>query len=116
MRKITIFTVIALALSIASIALAADSGDKFPLKDVSVEYNSDLDMSMAQGEITNNSGKSYEAAMFKLSFYDAKGKLLGAVDVAIMDFGKGETVTFEGVGDKDMSEWETYKIRLDMSA
>jgi hypothetical protein len=75
-----------------------------------------MEMSLVEGEITNNSGKSYETAIFKISFYDASGKLLGAADVAIMNFGSGETVTFDGISEKDLSGWKSYKARLDMSA
>jgi hypothetical protein len=92
---------------------ASYSAEPFPLKDVEVEY--DMGMSMVQGEITNNSGKSYEGALFKLSFYDGNNKLLGAADIAIENFGKGETVTFEGVSEKNLSKWETFKIRLNTS-
>jgi hypothetical protein len=99
----------------APTVFAADA-EKFPLKDVSVEYNEDVEMSLVEGEITNNSGKSYETAIFKLSFYDGAGKLIGAADIAIMNFENGDTVTFDGVSDKDLSNWETYKVRLDMSA
>jgi hypothetical protein len=102
-------------MSLIPVAFAADNAEKFPLKDVSVEYNSDAAMSVAQGEITNNSGKSYETAIFKLSFYDGAGKLLGAADVAIEDFEAGETVTFEGVGNKNFSKWKSCKIRLELS-
>jgi hypothetical protein len=97
-------------------ALPTFAADKFPLKDISVEYDEDVEMSLVEGEITNNSGKSYEAAMFKLSFYDEAGKLLGAADIAIMNFEAGDTVTFDGISEKDLSNWETYKVRLDMSA
>jgi hypothetical protein len=82
---------------------------------VEVDYQEIVDISMVQGEITNNSGKSYEGAIFKLSFYDGNNKLLGAADVAVENFGKGETVTFEGVSQKDLSNWKTYKIRLETS-
>jgi hypothetical protein len=99
----------------SAVAFAADNTEKFPLKDVSVEYDSDIDMSMVQGEITNNSGKSYEAAIFKLSFYDADGKLLGAADVAIENFEKDETVTFDGISEKNLQKWKSYKIRLELS-
>jgi hypothetical protein len=114
------FSKIAIALLLlmitVSIAFAANSDDKFPLKDVSVEYSEDAEMSLVEGEITNNSGKSYETAIFKLSFYDETGKLLGAADIAIMNFEAGDTVTFDGISEKDLSNWETYKVRLDMSA
>jgi hypothetical protein len=91
------------------------AADPFPLKDVEVEYEDMLEMSMVQGEITNNSGKSYEGALFKLSFYDANNKLLGAADAAVENFGNGETATFEAVSQKDLSKWKTYKIRLETS-
>jgi hypothetical protein len=93
----------------------AHAADPFILKDVEVEHEDFMEISMVQGDITNNSGKSYEGALFKLSFYDKNDKLLGAVDVAVENFENGETATFEGVSQKDLSEWETYRIRLEMS-
>jgi len=112
--KFVSLVVFALLLSFATVGFAADSTEKFQLKDVSVSYMPGI--SMVEGEITNNSGKSYETAIFKLSFYDADGKLLGAADVVVMNFEKGETITFDGVSEKDLRKWKTYKVRLDMSA
>jgi hypothetical protein len=74
-----------------------------------------MGISMVQGEITNNSGKSYEGALFKLSFYDEGNKLLGAADIAVENFEKGETVTFDGISDKNLSKWKTFKVRLSTS-
>jgi hypothetical protein len=31
-----------------------------------------------------------------------------------MNFGGGETVTFDGISEKDLSGWESYKARLDV--
>jgi len=109
--KKTVFVVLFLLL-LVSASLAAE--EKFPLKDVTVESISG--MAMVQGEITNNSGKAYNTAIFKISFYDGNGKLVGVADFAIENFSVGETVTFDGVGTKEIKGWKTYKVRLDMSA
>ena len=97
----------------ASLVWAVDV-EEFPVKSVRFEHIED--MTMVQGEITNNSGKSYETALFKMSFYDDAGDLLGAADIAIMNFKEGETVTFDGISMQDLSGAKTHKIRLEMSA
>ena len=89
--------------------------EPFPLKDVEVEYVNLAGMSRIIGEVTNNSGKSYQMATFKLSFYDESGKLLGAADFLIHNLKEGETVTFESASEKNVSAWKTCKIRLDSS-
>lgn len=97
---------------IGSVSFAAET---FPISNLSVEFESMLGMTTIQGEITNNSGKSYEACIFKMSFYDDNGKLLGTADVSVMNFNKGETVTFDSFSDKDLRKTSKYKIRLDVS-
>lgn len=97
---------------VANIAIAADS---FPVKDLSLDYNKAANMTVFQGEITNDSGKNYQIVMFKISFYDAQEKLIGAGDFGIENFKKKETVTFEGYVTKDVRQAKSYKLRLDTS-
>jgi hypothetical protein len=61
-KKIQTLWISVFFIIVSSVAYAADP---FPLKDVDVEYEGGMEMSMVQGEITNNSGKSYEGALFK---------------------------------------------------
>lgn len=103
---------LAVLLILCGCAWAAET---FPLKDIEVEYDFDSGISKVQGEITNNSGKSYYFAFFKMNFYDESGKLLGTADIEIHSFKEGETVTFEGLTDRNLSKWKKYKIRLNSS-
>ncbi|MDR1137204.1 MAG: FxLYD domain-containing protein [Synergistaceae bacterium] len=87
------------------------------LKDVEViSYNSTRDYSVVQGELTNNSKESYKSASFILSFYDENNKLIGVSDVfTVRNFGIGEAVAFKQIIEKNITKWETCKIRLDSS-
>lgn len=104
------FVLLTAFLIFASAAMAAET---FPVSNLSLEYESMMGMTTLQGEITNNSGKSYETCVFKMSFYDDNQKLLGTADVIVMNFNKGETVTFDAFSEKDLRKATNYKIRLD---
>jgi hypothetical protein len=49
----------------------------------------------AIGEITNNSGRSYNMATLKMSVYDQNGDLLGIGDIIIANFENGQTKSFD---------------------
>lgn len=84
----------------------------FLIKDITIDDS--FGITNIKGDMTNNSGKSYKSAIFKMSFYDAADKLIGACDIAILNFQKGETATFDGLTTDDISSAETYRLRLDM--
>lgn len=106
-----ILLVIALILAFSGVVFAA--ADLFPIKDLSIEYSQG--MTMVEGDITNNSGKSYNNIILKLSFYDKNEKLLGATDIVLLDFEKNETATFQDVVMKDLRGAKTYKVRVTAS-
>ena len=108
MKKLVVF--LAVLLMFASTVIAAET---FPVTNLSVQFESMIGMTTIQGEITNNSGKSYNGCVFKMSFYDDNDKLIGTADVSVMNFNKGETVTFDSFSDKDLRKATKYKIRLD---
>jgi hypothetical protein len=121
LMKSKLFTIamisVLLTVTYASLTHAADNAEKFPLSDISVEYSSGIG-SIIEGQMTNNSGRRYETAIFKISFFDGENKLLGAADVVIMEgFEEGDTVTFMAATttDKDVRKWKSYKVRLEMS-
>jgi hypothetical protein len=64
----------------------------------------------AIGEITNNSGKSYDGAMFKISFYDKNGVLVSIGDILILSFRNGQTKSFDVLVEGNHSKIDGYKI------
>ena len=90
--------------------LAAD--DSFPLKDISVDYNSLSKTSIIEGEITNNSGEDYASASFTLSFYDADDKVIGTADIHITDFANESTSAIKSMSVNDLTDWKTCKVVL----
>lgn len=110
MKKIILVFTLILALS--GVVFAAN--DHFPIKDLSIDY--DFGMTMIEGDITNNSGKSYKSIILKISFYGKNEKLLGAADIVLLDFKKGETATFQDVATKDLSGAKSYKVRVTSSS
>jgi hypothetical protein len=93
-------------------ALSADKADRFPVTDVGVEPTFG-NMCTVQGKITNNSGKNYGMAVFKMSFFDANSKLMGTIDFILNDFTEDETATFEGISQKNLEGWKTFRVRLE---
>ena len=110
MKKV--FLSLLLVALFCSMALAAGP---FPVSNLSVDYDSTMQYSKIEGEITNKSGRSYHTCVFKFSFYDAGKKLLRTADVIIQNFQKGETVTFDGMSTKNLEKAKSYKVRLDTS-
>ena len=105
-----------LLLAVLALVLFAGSvwaAEPFPLKDIKVVYNKSEGTSSIKGEITNDSGKNHEIAIFKLRFYDEKGKLLGPTEFTLYDFKEGDIAAFEGTSNDNLSAWKTYKISLD---
>lgn len=68
------------------------------------------------GEMINRSGKDYEAVIFKISVYDAQGRLLDASDFAINAFARTETRSFEAYVDADLDAIDKHKIQFDLGA
>jgi hypothetical protein len=99
------------ALAWVAAAFSADRAERFPVFDVEVEET--FGRWMVQGQITNNSKRSYSATIFKLSFLGPDNKLLGAVDFVINEFQEGETATFEGISQKSLSGWQSFRLRLE---
>jgi hypothetical protein len=65
------------------------------------------------GEITNSSGKDYEAATFNLSLFNGEGALIEVVPVIMMDFKNGDTKSFETFGKADQP---VAKFKLDFDS
>ncbi len=67
------------------------------------------------GEMTNNSGKDYLLAHFRISVYDEDDNLLESELIIISNFSNGQTKTFEGYiyTDYDLSQMSKYKIEFD---
>ena len=67
----------------------------------------------AQGEISNESGKDYNTALFRLSIYD-KSALMWTGNIKVMGFRKRQTRTFEllleGLNYRSMSAISRYEI------
>jgi len=90
--------------------LAAD--DNFPLKDISVDYNSLSKTSRIEAEVTNNSGESYTSASLKLSFYDAEDMIIGTANVHIKDFAENSTAAVKAMSVNNLTDWKTCKVEL----
>lgn len=66
------------------------------------------------GEATNRSGKSYQMAMFKASFYDADKKLLGTADVLMFNLGAGQQKSFDAIiQGVNTQRVKSYKIQFE---
>lgn len=62
------------------------------------------------GEITNNSGKDYDMAIFTLSIYSEDKKLIDAPTFIIHNFANGSTVTFGAASTQKLPDKILYKI------
>ncbi len=78
------------------------------------EVVSDSGQIIAIGELTNDSGKNYEATTFVMSLYDKDSKLLGSNYIILENFLNGQTKTFNTIiTDTDYKTVEKYKIQLE---
>ncbi|MCC8179415.1 MAG: FxLYD domain-containing protein [Planctomycetes bacterium] len=110
MNRLTSLSAILIIL-ISGAVYSAEEPDKFPINDLSVE--SMFGMYQVMGQITNTSGRTYGVAAFKLSFFDENEKLLGFADIPLMNLEDGDTVVFSGISQQDISNWKSYRIRLE---
>lgn len=65
------------------------------------------------GEISSVSSKSYRLARFILTVYDGNGKILGVGRFTVSNLRPGETKTFDGLIDKQITEPIKYRIDFD---
>lgn len=107
MRKIVLVLSVILVLAFA---FGATGAEKFPVNNASFE-NNEIGTRFI-GEITNNSGKNYEQAVFKLSVYDASGKLLDVLQFVMNGFRNGDTDTFEAISMKVLPSPDISKLRV----
>lgn len=98
--------------SAPAMAPAASDG-QFVATEVSVRNSSLPGITEIQGRLANNSGRNLSIAVFKMSFFDADDKLIGAADIMMQDFKAGETATFDAMTDTDFAGWARYEVRLD---
>jgi|GEM_PF-2275447 len=61
------------------------------------------------GEITNNSGRSFQIASFTLSVYDSNGRLVDTAPIVISNFAAGRTKSFDAHVETLPEGWE-FKI------
>jgi len=64
------------------------------------------------GELTNDSGKTYQVATFKLSAYDSTGALIDTGTIMIANFKAKETRSFDSFI-KDLPNYFSYKLDLE---
>ncbi len=91
------------------------TSDNFPYKNVVLNdagYGSNgID---AIGELTNNSGKNFNAASFVMSLYDKDDRLLGSNYIILNNFTNGQTKTFNTIIlDTDYKSVAKYKIQFE---
>lgn len=66
------------------------------------------------GEITNNSGKNYDLAMFRISFYNNQEQLLGTERISMNNFRNGSTRSFDQlVRNIDINKVDRYRVEFD---
>jgi hypothetical protein len=89
---------------------ALPSSSIFPSRNVSIK--TDDDSREIIGEITDESGRDYEMALFSISLYDANGRLVEVVKTGVTNLHKGETKSFDEIVES-ADPVSTYKLQFD---
>lgn len=99
-----------------TIKAAIDSGETasdFTFSDLSIG-DGDHGVQKVMFEVTNKSGKDYAVARFKISLYDAEGKLVGTADAIAMPLKNGSEKTTDALVDQSaVRRMKRYKIQFD---
>ncbi|MFV2074129.1 MAG: GWxTD domain-containing protein [Thermoanaerobaculales bacterium] len=103
-----------LALEISAGNAVLANGDRdFAYSNVSVRRTS-AGYFEAIGEVTNNSGKSYQTAKFTISLFDGERNLLDVQEFFVSNLTAGETKSFDVIVERPFAEIENYKIDFNL--
>ena len=107
-RLLKISTMTLILLLLASSVWA----ENFPCKNVSFS-DDHLGGTDFIGEITNNSGESFDMAVFSLNVYSRDGNLIAVTPIIIPNFATNQTKSFTAYVDKKIPSHIKYLIQFD---
>jgi len=85
----------------------------FPYRNVRFNKEPDSNYIRVIGEITNNSGKKYDMAIFTISVYDNHNRLMDIDTIIISSFERGQTKSFDALFEPLAYPIHHYKIDFD---
>ena len=90
------------------------SVDGMTFSQLTLKYQEMLDIFECAVEVTNNSGKSIEGMMFKITFFDKKGTRLGIAELGTLSNGlkNGETKTAQLYSDDNIANAATARYEI----